>query len=248
MGSMKDLVNVDLVELSEEVGQDPAETADINNEAEQLTQTAEETQLQATQSRAESKVRGKKYVAARSRVDRTRTYELSEAVGLVKNTSYSKFDGTVTAHLNLVREVNPIEVTFPHTTGKSLRVAIIDDEILEAISREEINFDVLLATPAMMPKLARYARFLGPRNLMPNPKNGTVTTDPETKMKSLQAGSIVIRPEKKALLMHIRVGKVSQSESELVENIQALLKAVNIQNVAKLTLAATMGPGIKVQL
>jgi large subunit ribosomal protein L1 len=241
MGAMKDLVNVDLVELSAEVGStDTSDAAEESPEA-VVTEVAEPVKAQAKQ-------RSKKYVAARSRIDRTREYPLEDAVNLLKQTSYSSFEGTVTAHLNLAREINPVEVTFPHTTGKQLRVAIVDDAVLEKIANEEIDFDVLLATPAMMPKLARHARFLGPRGLMPNPKNGTVTNDPEAKMASLQSGAIVIRGEKKAPLMHIRVGKTSQPETELVANIQALLKAVNIQNVTKLTLAATMSPGIKVQL
>ena len=159
-------------------------------------------------------------MAARSRVDRTKEYALEDAVNLLKQTSYSKFDGTVTAHLNLTREVNPVEVSFPHSTGKSLRVAIVNDEVLEQIANEVIEFDVLLATPAMMPKLAKHARFLGPRGLMPNPKNGTVTNDPESKMASLQSGSVVVRAEKKANLMHVRVGKINQPETELVENVR----------------------------
>jgi len=197
---------------------------------------------------AKPKQRGKKYVEARSRVDRTRTYPLMEAISLVKSTSYSGFDGTISAHLNLTKEINPVEVSFPHSTGKNIRVAIVDEEILDQIAKEEIAFDVLLAKPAMMPKLTRYARFLGPRGLMPNPKNGTVTSDPETKKASLLAGAVVVRAEKKAPLLHVRIGKVSQPENELQANLEALIKAINPVNIAKITLAATMGPGVKVQL
>lgn len=237
MGSMKDLVNLDLNELSDVVAENPVVEALETEEV-----------VVAAPSKAQEKVRSKKYVAARSRVDRTRAYPLDEALSLLKQASYSRFDGTVSAHINLLREIPPSEVTFPHSVGKQVRVAIVDAEVLEKIAQEVIEFDVLLTTPAMMPKLAKYARFLGPRGLMPNPKNGTVTSDPEAKMASLQAGSVIIKTEKKSPLMHVRVGKISQSETDLAENIQALLKAVNIQNVAKLTLAATMSPGIKVQL
>jgi len=167
---------------------------------------------------------------------------------LVKSTSYSGFDGTISAHLNLTKEINPVEVSFPHSTGKNIRVAIVDEEVLDKIAKEEIDFDVLLAKPAMMPKLTRYARFLGPRGLMPNPKNGTVTSDPEAKKASLLAGAVVIRAEKKAPLLHVRIGKVSQPENELQANLEALIKAINPVNIAKITLAATMGPGVKVQL
>lgn len=242
MGAMKDLVNVDLVELSEVVASDePVEETPAQSDDQVAAQAAAPIKAQA-------KVRSKKYVAARSRVDRTNTYPLEDAVNLLKQTSYSKFDGTITAHLNLLREINPVEVTFPHSTGKSIRVQVVNDEVLAKIADENIDFDVLLATPAMMPKLAKYARFLGPRGLMPNPKNGTVTNDPEAKKSSLEAGSIIIRPEKKSNLMHVRIGKVSQAETELVANIQVLVKAVNPTNIEKITLAATMSPGIKVQL
>ncbi len=242
MGAMKDLVNVDLTELSGVVTVD--ETAEETPTAENEQTPAEST----APVKAQAKQRSKKYVAARSRVDRTNSYPLEDAVNLIKQTSYSKFDGTVTAHLNLTREINPVEVTFPHTTGKKLRVAVVDDEVLANIAEENIDFDVLLATPAMMPKLAKHARFLGPRGLMPNPKNGTVTNDPSAKKSSLEAGSTILRPEKKSNLMHVRIGKVSQAETELVANVQTLVKAVSPTNIEKLTLAATMSPGIKVQL
>lgn len=192
--------------------------------------------------------RSRKYKEARSQVDRTTEYTPEQAVEVLKRISYSAFDGTVTAHLNLKRELKQVEVTFPFTTGKTLRVAIANDEILDQLSNGEINFDVLLTDPKMMPKLAKYARLLGPRGLMPNPKTGTVTTDPEMKKKSLEGGALVIRPEKKANLMHIRIGKVSQPVEELQANLETLMRAVNPLNIDKVTIAASMSPGVKVAI
>lgn len=193
------------------------------------------------------RVRGRKYVEARGNVDRTISYPIEQAVELIKSTSYSNFDGTVTAHINLRKEMKPFDVNMPFSTGQSLRVAIANDEILAQLAEGVIEFDVLLTKPDMMGKLAKFARLLGPKGLMPNPKNGTVTSDPEAKKASLMSGAVTIKPERKAPLMHVRLGKVSQPASELAANLEALLKATGI-NATKVTLAATMSPGVKVQL
>lgn len=194
------------------------------------------------------RVRGKKYVEARSMVDRTIAYPVSQAIELLKNTSYSSFDGTVMVHVNLKKEIKPFGVTLPFSTGKQLRVAITDEQVLADLAEGKIEFDVLLATPDMMPKLAKFARLLGPKGLMPNPKTGTVTSDPEAKKASLSGGAMSVRPEKKAPLLHVRIGKVRQSSEELVANLNALLAALPPNSAVKVTIAATMSPGIKVQL
>ncbi len=194
-----------------------------------------------------TRVRGKKYVEARGMVDRTIAYPATQAIELLKATSYSKFDGTVMVHINLKKEMKPFELTFPHSTGQSVRVAIADEALLEKLAQGEIDFDVLLTKPDMMSKLAKYARLLGPKGLMPNPKNGTVTQDPEAKKASLMSGAVTIKSERKAPLMHVRIGKVSQDTQELSENLTALITAVGMQ-ATKVTIAATMSPGVKVAL
>ncbi len=193
------------------------------------------------------RIRGQKYISARSMVDRTIAYPVSQAVDLLKTTNYSKFDGTATVHINLKREIKPFDVTLPFSTGKTVRIAIADDQVLADLAEGKIEFDVLITTPDKMPKLAKFARLLGPKGLMPNPKNGTVTTDPEAKIKQLQGGAISIKPEKKAPLMHIRLGKISQPSEELAGNLSALLEAMPPNSMLKVTLAGTMSPGIKVQ-
>lgn len=194
-----------------------------------------------------ARIRSHKYVEARSNVDRTIAYPLDQAVELVKSTSYSKFDGTVTAHINLKKEMKPFDVSMPFSTGQTLRVAIANDEVLAALQEGRIEFDVLLAKPDMMGKLAKFARLLGPKGLMPNPKNGTVTSDPEAKRNSLLGGAMTVKPERKAPLLHVRLGKVSQPSTELAANLEALVKALGT-NVTKVTLAATMSPGVKVNI
>ncbi len=218
------------------------EPSEVEAEA---TETAEVAAVAAPAKR--SRVRGKKYVEARSMVDRTQVYPITQAIELLKTTSYAKFGGTVSAHLNLKRELKPVDVTFPHSTGKEVRVAIASDAILADLAEGKVEFDVLLTTPELMPKLAKFARLLGPKGLMPNPKTGTVTSDPEAKKAQLQGGAATLRGEKKAPLMHVRLGKVSQPSEELVANLQALLAALPPNSILKLTIASSMSPGIKVQ-
>lgn len=193
---------------------------------------------------------GKAIKAAKSKVDPQKAYSAEEAVKLVKATNITKFGGTVTLHLNLVGKDAPtrVEVTFPHMAGAAKRVAIVSDELLKDIDKGKIEFDILVTHPSFMPKLAKYAKLLGPKGLMPSPKAGTVTPKPEEKAKEFAAGKTVVKAEPKFPLMHITVGKVDQKAEELAANIHALLDAVKVKNVGKATLAATMSPGVKLQL
>lgn len=192
---------------------------------------------------------GKAIRAAKSRIDRTKFYAVEEAVKLVKATNITKFDATVTLHINLQGKEAPtrVELTFPHMAGAAKRIAIANDEILKDIEAGKIEFDILLTTPAFMPKLAKFARVLGPKGLMPSPKAGTITPNPEAKAKEFAAGKTVVKAEPKFPVMHITVGKVSQPESELAANVQALIEAVKTKNIGKAVLASTMSPGIKLQ-
>ncbi len=193
---------------------------------------------------------GKAIRAAKSKVDPQKKYELKEAVKLVKSGNITKFVSTVTLHLNLVTKDAPtrVELTFPHMAGAAKRVAIVTDELLKDIEKGKIEFDILVTSPAFMPKLAKYAKVLGPKGLMPSPKAGTVTPDPEKKAKEFEAGKTVVKAEAKFPLMHVTVGKINQADEELIANIKALLDAVKLKNVTKATLASTMSPGIKLQL
>lgn len=193
---------------------------------------------------------GKAIRASKSKVDSQKKYSIEEAVKLVKVTNITKFVATVTLHLNLIAKDAPtrIEITFPFAAGKTKRVAIVTDELLADIEKGKIEFDILVTSPAFMPKLAKYAKLLGPKGLMPSPKAGTVAADPEKKAKEFEGGKTVIKPEAKFPLMHVTVGKINQPEAELLANIKALLDAVKLRNITKATLASTMSPGIKLQL
>jgi large subunit ribosomal protein L1 len=193
----------------------------------------------------------KKYLDVVKLVEKNKQYPLTDAVKLVKKTSITKFDGTVEMHINL----NPAAlgdrkdlrgtVSLPHGTGKKVNVAVADDKIIADVAEGKINFDILVAHPSMMPKLAKVARILGPKGLMPNPKNGTVTPDVEKKVKELSAGQINYKTEPDNPIIHLIVGKVSFAEEQLIENIETVIKSVGHGKIAKANLASTMGPGIK---
>jgi len=194
-----------------------------------------------------SRKRSKRYLAGRSMVDRTKEYDAFAAIELVKKLSHVKFDATITADINCHSLGDQATITLPHSTGATVRVAIVDEALLAKIGQGELDFDVLLAAPAFMPKLAKLARILGPKGLMPNPKNGTITDKPEIKKKELEQGGMTVRTERKTPVAHVIIGKASMETKELVENINALIKALN-HKISKLTLSATMSPGIKVKI
>jgi len=193
----------------------------------------------------QARQRSDKYTAVRSQVDKTKLYDTFAAVEMVKKLSYTKFAGTVTADVLLKEAGQTADVTFPHTTGKSLRVAIVSDELLTQIAAGTIEFDVLITEPSFMPKLARHAKVLGPKGLMPNPKNGTITPNPELKKKDLEGGKTTLKTEKKSPLMHVVIGKTSMETKDLVDNLNTLVIALKGKAV-RLCLSATMSPSVKV--
>lgn len=205
-------------------------------------------QVQETKKKVSNKqARSKKYQAVRSQVDKTKQYDPFSAVELIKKLSYSKFKGSIEAHLQVKEVGASATLALPHSTGKSVKVAIASDEVLAQIEEGNLDFDVLVSTPKFMPKLTKYARVLGPKGLMPNPKNGTLTPNPEVKKKELEAGSMTIKTEKKAPLMHLVIGNVSMDTKQVVENIESLLKALK-GKVLKLSISASMSPGVKVKI
>jgi len=195
---------------------------------------------------------GKQYLAAAAKVNREQAYTPSEAVALVKETAYAKFDATIEVHMRLgvdprqadqqVRDV----VVLPHGLGKTVRVLVFaqgegatlareagadvvadDDETIARIQGGWTDFDVAIATPDMMGKVGRLGRILGPRGLMPNPKAGTVVpaTDIPRVIEESKAGRVEFRLDKTANL-HVPIGKVSFEQDKLYENLAALMEAV----------------------
>lgn len=194
------------------------------------------------------KIRGKKYVESKKKFDNVKIYSATEAIKLVKETSYSKFDGTVELHLIVKKTGISASVALPHQAGKTKKVEIASDETVEKLKTGKIDFDILVATSAMMPKLVPFARLLGPKGLMPNPKNGTLVPDAQ-KAKSFSTGSVILKTEKEAPLVHTVIGKVSQDSGQLAENLEAIFKAFGgAKQIDKAFIKATMGPAVKVKV
>ena len=159
---------------------------DNTQKAEEVVETSETPQEVATTIKV-AKKRSKKYSTAKKKIDVNKYYSLAEAIKLVKETSLSKFEGKVEAHVTIFDIGNIGEINFPHLETTSKKVVILNDTILAEIKEGKIDFDILIATPATMPKLLPLARTLGPKGLMPNPKDGTLTDKPEESLKKLSS-------------------------------------------------------------
>jgi len=166
---------------------------------------------------------------------------------LLRKVSFAKFDPTVELHLNVKEKGYSFPVTLPHSTGFTKTYAIADDDTLAKIEANKIDFDILVASPAQMAKLTKFAKILGPRGLMPNPKTGTLVNDPEAAIAQMKTSAVTtLRTEKDAPLIHTVVGKLSQTDKILTENITAILGASKL--ITKSVLKSTMSPAIKVSL
>jgi large subunit ribosomal protein L1 len=197
-----------------------------------------------------------KYQSIAGLVDKSKLYAIDEALAILPKLKLAKFDETVELHINTTETGMSGAVTLPHGTGKAVRVVIANatkdaaavDELVKEIEAGKVNFDILIATPDSMPKLARVAKFLGPRGLMPNPKNGTVTPNPDEVAKKFEGGQINFKTEAKFPIMHLSVGKVSFGDKKLSENIKVMMKALDRAKVKNVTLKSTMSPGLRIDM
>jgi large subunit ribosomal protein L1 len=223
---------------------------------------------------------GKKYVEASNKIDRTKFYDAEEAIKLVKETSITKFDSTVEVAMNLNIDTKKGDqqlrgsIVLPNGTGKSKRVLVLakgaaaeeakkagaefvgDADLIDKIAKENwFDYDVIVATPEMMPLLGKIGKVLGPKGLMPNPKTGTVTIAPAKAVADIKKGMIEYRADSFGII-HSIIGKVSFNEKALSENltyfINTIIKAkptsVKGNFVKSITISTTMGPGIKLNI
>lgn len=232
-------------------------------------------QQNPTRSRLER--RGKGFRKSAELLEADKSYGIDEAVELAKKTSQVKFDATVELHVNLGVDPRHADqnirdnLVLPAGTGKSVKIAVLTDdaasakaagadvagvdEVLAELEKGNLNFDILIATPAHMPKLGKYARTLGPRGLMPNPKSGTVTNDVDKAVAEAKAGRVEYRVDG-AGIVHVGIGKVSFTPAQLAQNLQAVIANIkgNKPNSIKgvyfkaAYLTTTMGPSIRLDI
>ena len=198
--------------------------------------------------------RSLKYQAAAALLDRSIAVPLTEAIEQVKRTSYSKFDGTVELHARLIvkkkGETESVRglVTLPGGAPKSVNAVVLTEALIDEIATSKrANAELYLATPMLMPKVAKIAKILGPQGKMPNPKTGTVTTDPDSVLAEIQSGRIEYRADSYSIV-HAGVGKVSWPAEQLTKNAQALAAAIGVSRLRSVHLSATMGPSSLVDL
>lgn len=231
---------------------DMSEETVVVDEEELKKQLAEEVKAPASSAlrrdgRGGQKVRGKKYQAAKNQINKNTVLGPKEAFELLKKiVEGTKFNQTVEIHLNILTKGLSGEVSLPHFKGKERKIAVFDDGLGTEIKTGKINFDVLLATPADMPKILPLAKILGPKGLMPNPKNGTISPDPKKAIEKFSKGALFFKTEKDFPLIHAAIGKIKQPSKELVANYEAFIKAVNPKNITKSIIKSTMSPAIKV--
>ncbi len=224
--------------------------------------------------------KSKRYMANLEQIDKTKTYSIEEAVSLAKKTANSKFDATLEVALNLNLDVKKADqqlrgaVVLPHGTGKSKKILVIakgeqatsataagadyvgDVDMINKIEQENwFDFDVIIATPEMMPMLGKIGKLLGPKGLMPNPKTGTVTTDVARAIEETKKGKVNYRTDSFGNV-HGIFGKASFEDQQLIENLKAFIDVIlkakpstaKGNYVKNISISSTMGPGIKIDL
>ena len=213
------------------------------------------------------------------KINTSKVYNPIEAIKILKENSYTKFEESIEIAINLGIDPNKTDqnirgmINLPKGTGKNINVAVLtkgdkqneakeagadlvgENDLIDSISNGKINFDLLIATPDMMPSIGKVAKILGPKGLMPNPKLGTVTQDLKTAIQNAKSGQVQYKNEKSGIV-HAGIGKMNFNEDDLLENLKAFFSAINKSKpdnvkgsfIKKVTIASTMGVGLEINV
>lgn len=212
--------------------------------------------------KGQAKYRSVKYKAAAEKVEKSKKYDITAALEAAKESSYSKFEGSLELHLVTNSKNIRGLVSLPFASGKKLKILafgkgaedsgadLVGDEAkLNEIIRGITNsFDVIVTTAEWMPKLARAAKILGPRGLMPSPKNGTITENLKKAVEEIQSGKVEYKTEKNGKVIHLTIGKTTQPTEEIAQNTKILFNAIGKTKIKKAVISPSMGLGVKVNL
>ena len=213
------------------------------------------------------------------KIDISKVYDPIEAINILKENTFTKFEESLEVAINLGIDPNKTDqnirgvINLPKGTGKNINVAVLtkgekqneakeagadlvgDNDLIDSISTGKINFDLLIATPDMMPSIGKVAKILGPKGLMPNPKLGTVTQDLKTAVQNAKSGQVQYKNEKSGIV-HAGIGKMNFNEGDLLENLKAFFSSINKSKpdsvkgsfIKKVTIASTMGVGLEINV
>lgn len=234
-------------------------------------QKAKEAEAQAGTAKPAAKVRphGAKYKKVSESVDKNKVYPAREALELLSKTTYTKFDPTVEIHLNVTQKNLRGNINFPHPIGpkKEKRYLVFSDKVKSAHYKNVTvatdttiddlvsgrlkpgrDFNAVIASAKFMPQLASVAKILGPAGMMPNPKNGTITEEPEKIFADAISDAYEFRSDPQAPIVHLKLGKLSAKPNALEENLKAAITTIGATKIKKATLKSTMSPGIKLDI
>jgi len=195
------------------------------------------------------KTHSRRYQYLKKQTDPKKLYPLSEAIKLQLQLSQSRKLKTTELHINLTESGLRGEIKLPHSTGKTQSIEIFSEKTITKINANKLDFDVLLATPKDMPQLARFAKILGPKGLMPNPKNGNLIEDPKKRAEELSSGATLsYKSEPKTPLLHLNLGPITQDSDKLTQNIIAIIKRISLLKIKSAYITTTHTPSTKIDL
>lgn len=217
---------------------------------------AKSEKIAASKEEHEAKSRhSKKFLVARAKVEPGKLYQMAEALTLIKELSVSKFDGSIEIHLRLNKkkakgstESSRGVVHMPHGTGKDKKVVVLDEKMIDEIAKtKKLDFDICIASPELMPKVAKIAKILGPKGKMPDPKSGTVTNDPKKVMEEIKSGKTEYRVDASGIVHQI-IGKVSWEDTKLAENAKVVMAIYPKSRLNSAFVTASIAPSIPLDL